>query len=101
MAAVILLVVSGVIAAALAFAGLFLIFGTDSCGASIECDLDRFTTGWLLSMAIPIIGFLATLIVTIIRLARKQTAFWIPLAGTAAFVVGFTAAVAFAFSGLG
>lgn len=96
-----LLVVSGLVAAALAFAGLFLVFGTDSCGASIECDLDRFTTGWVLSMAIPIVGFIATLVATIVRLVQKKTAFWVPLAGTGAFVLGFVAAVAFAFSGLG
>ncbi|MBJ7522477.1 MAG: hypothetical protein JHC84_22435 [Solirubrobacteraceae bacterium] len=52
-------------------------------------------------MAIPVIGFTATLIVTIVRLARKKTAFWVPLAGTAGFALGFVAAVAFAFSGLG
>jgi cytochrome c oxidase assembly factor CtaG len=81
--------------------GLFPIFGTDSCGASTECDLDRFTTGWLASMVIPIAGFVVTLVVTIIRLARGRRAFWVPLAGTGAFVLGFVAAVAFAFSGLG
>lgn len=51
-------------------------------------------------MAIPLIGFIATLVATIIRLAQKKTAFWVPLAGTGAYVVGFAAAVAFAFSGL-
>lgn len=97
----ILLVVSGVIAAGLAFMGLMLIFGTDSCGASTDCDLDRFTTGWLLTMAAPIVGFVITLIVTIVRLARGRRAFWVPLAGTGIFVAAFAGAAAFAFSGLG
>lgn len=100
-ATVILLVVSGLVAAALAFAGLFLVFGTDSCGASADCDLDRFTTGWLASMLIPLLGFVGTLIATIVRLGRGRSAFWVPLAGTGAFIAGFIGAVAVAFSGLG
>ena len=96
-----LLVASGVIAAGLAFMGLMLVFGTDSCGASTDCDLDRFTTGWLLTMAAPVVGFVITLIVTIVRLARGRRAFWVPLAGTGIFIAVFAAAAAFAFSGLG
>ncbi len=96
-----LLVGSGVIAAGLAFMGLMLIFGTDSCGASTDCDLDRFTTGWLLTMAAPIVGFVLTLIATIVQLVRGRRAFWVPLAGTGLFVAAFAGAAAFAFSGLG
>jgi hypothetical protein len=52
-------------------------------------------------MLSPPLGFVATLIVAIVRLARRRTAFWVPLAGTTAFIAGFAAAVAVAFSGLG
>jgi cytochrome c oxidase assembly factor CtaG len=67
----------------------------------VTCDLDRFTTGWLASMLIPPLGFVVTLIVAIVRLVRRRTAFWVPLAGTATFIAGFIGAVAVAFSGLG
>ena len=100
-AAILLLVGSGVVAAVLAFAGLFLVMGADSCGSGTGCNLDLFTTGWILSMAVPILGFVVTLVVTIVRMAQGAKAFWVPLAGTGAFIVGFVGAVALTFSSVG
>lgn len=100
---VILLVASGVIAVGLAFAGLMLVMSTDSCGSSSEagCNYSLFTIAWLLSMATPLIGFLITLFFTIRRLARTETAFWVPLAGTVGFSAAFALAVFVAFQAIG
>ncbi|MBJ7331330.1 MAG: hypothetical protein JHC95_15665 [Solirubrobacteraceae bacterium] len=100
-ASIVLLICSGAIAAVLAFMGLFLVMGADSCGSGTDCNLDLFTTGWLLSMAAPVLGFAATLVLTIVRLARGQKAFWVPLAGTGTFILGFVGAVALTFSSVG
>lgn len=97
-ATIALLVVSGLVAAGMAFAGLFLVFITDSCGSSSTCDTDSFATWWIVAMAAPLVGFAVTLIVSIVRLARKRKAFWIPLAGTAIFGAAFAGAVTQAFS---
>lgn len=100
---VILLVASGVIAVGLAFAGLMLIMSTDSCGSSSDngCDYDLFTMAWLFSMATPLVGFLITLFFTIRKMARNETSFWIPLAGTVGFIVAFALSVFVAFQALG
>lgn len=100
---VILLVASGVIAAGLAFAGLMLIMSTDSCGSTSDdgCNYSVFTIAWLLSMATPLVGFLVTLFFTIRRLARGETAFWVPLAGTVGFFAAFVLTAYVAFAALG
>lgn len=100
-ASIALLAVSGLIATALAFAGLMLVMSSDSCSVMGDCNLGLFTVGWVLSMAVPVLGFAATLVVTIVRIARGKTAFWIPIAGTAAFGVGFALSVVLAFHALG
>ena len=100
-AAVVLLVVSGAVAALMAFAGVFLVMGTDSCGTgTTECNTDLFVVGWLLTMGIPIVGFAATLVITVVRMAKGFRAFWVPLAGTLAFGLAYVAAVAFSFAAL-
>lgn len=99
--AVVLLVLSGAVAALMAFAGLFLVMGTDSCGTgTTECNTDLFLVGWVLAMGIPIVGFAATFIVTTARMAKGRKAFWVPLAGTLAFGLAYAAAVAFSFATL-
>lgn len=100
---IILLVTSGVIAAGLAFAGLMLVMSTDSCGSVTdkECNYSLFTTAWLFSMAAPLVGFLITLFFTIRRMARNETSFWVPLAGTVGFTAAFGLSVVVAFQALG
>lgn len=100
---IILLVASGIIAVGLAFAGLILVMSTDSCGSSsdVSCNYSLFTIAWLFSMATPLIGFLVTLFFTIRRLARSETAFWVPLAGTAGFFAAFALSVFVAFQAIG
>lgn len=100
---IVLLVASGIIAVGLAFAGLMLVMSTDSCGSSsdVSCNYSLFTIAWLLSMATPLIGFLITLFFTIRRLARSETAFWVPLAGTVGFFAAFSLSVFAVFQALG
>jgi hypothetical protein len=97
--AVALLIVSGVIAMALAFAGLMLVMSSDGCGSSGtgSCNYSVFTISWLASMLAPVLGWAATLVVTIVRLSRDKSAWWVPIAGTAAFTAVFAGAVALAF----
>lgn len=97
-ATIALLVVSALIAAGAAFAGLFLIFITDSCGSSSTCDTDSFATWWIVAMVAPLLGFVLTLVASIVRLTRKRKAFWVPLAGTAIYGAAFAGAVTQAFS---
>lgn len=100
--AILLLVASAAVAAALSFAGLFLVMGTDSCGTgTTECDTELFVVGWILTMGTPLVGFVGTAVVTIVRMTRGLRAFWVPLAGTLAYVVAYAACVAFAFAALG
>lgn len=95
---IVLLVASGMVAAVLAFAGLMLVMSSDSCGSN--CNERLFAVGWILSMAVPIIGFAATLAWTIVRIVRRKTAYWVPIAGTLAFGLAFAGVVALAFSAL-
>lgn len=100
--AILLLVGSGAVAAALSFAGLFLVMGTDSCGTgTTECNTDLFVVGWVLTMGTPLVGFLVTAIVTIVRMTRGLRAFWVPVAGTLAYGAAYMACVALAFAALG
>jgi uncharacterized membrane protein HdeD (DUF308 family) len=87
-ATTVFLVVSALIAMMLAFAGLLLVMSTDSCGSTgdgNDCNTGIFTITWLLAMLIPIAGVVATSIWTSVRLKRKQTAWWAPIAGTFVF----------------
>ncbi len=95
---IVLLIASALLAAALIFAGFFLVMATDSCGSVGECDTGLFVVGWVLSVSVPAIGFLATLVLTLVRLAQSRTAFWVPLAGTTIFCLLYAGAVALAFS---
>jgi hypothetical protein len=93
----ILLVGSGLISLILLFAGLMLIMSTDSCGVVNECNTGLFSVAWLLSMLIPLAGFVATVVFTFVRIKRKQSSWWVPLAGTAIIVALFAIDVAIAF----
>lgn len=101
-AAIVLLIVTGIIAAALGFAGLMLVMSTDSCGSGgTSCDTGLFTIAWLLAMGFPIVGFVATAVYTFVRIASGARAVWVPLLGLLAYGAGFAAAVALAFFALG
>ncbi|MBJ7331793.1 MAG: hypothetical protein JHC95_18000 [Solirubrobacteraceae bacterium] len=98
-AAIVLLIVTGLIAAALFFAGLMLVMSSDSCGTGdTECNTGLFTIAWLLSMAFPVAGFTATTVFTFVRIGRGERSVWVPLLGLLAYGAGFAASVALAFA---
>jgi hypothetical protein len=99
-ATTVFLVASALIAIMLAFAGLMLVMSTDSCGSTgdgNDCNTGIFTITWLLAMLIPIAGLVATFMWTSMRLKRKQTAWWAPIAGTVVFCAIYALDIVVAF----
>jgi hypothetical protein len=86
--------------ALLFFFSFFLVFASDSCGASSQCDYHRMSTGWLIAMILPIAVGLLALIATIIVLVLRRIAFWIPLVGIALMVGAFVLGAAVTASGV-
>lgn len=98
-AAIVMLVVTGVVAAALAFAGLMLVMSSDSCGSGdAACNTGLFTIAWLLAMAFPIAGFTGTAVFTFVQIGRGERAVWVPLIGLLIYGAGFVGSVALAFA---
>lgn len=69
------------------FAGAFLVMASDSCGAAAVCNESTLSLGVLVSMCAPIVVFVVTGIVAILRLYRGRIAFWVPLVGAVLMVV--------------
>jgi hypothetical protein len=97
-AAIVLLIITGVLALGLAFAGLMLIMSTDSC--SNDCNTGVFTIAWLASMTFPIAGYVATLVYTFVQWGRGEGAAKVPVIGFVIYAAGFAASVAIAFAAL-
>jgi hypothetical protein len=78
---IILLVVSVVVAAALTFAAVFLVFASDPCGGATACDTGRMGVGFFIALLGPGAVTLVAIIVAIVLLVRRRVTFWVPLAG--------------------
>jgi hypothetical protein len=100
--AIVLLVVTGVVAAGLAFAGLMLIMSIDACGSDggPGCNTGLFTIAWLMSMAFPVAGFVATAIYTFVKIHRHERAVVVPLMGLLIYGAGFALSIVVAFQAL-
>jgi hypothetical protein len=61
--------------------GFFLAFAGDSCGASSVCDYDRMGTGMTVAVYGVWAPVLIVVILSIVLLALRRLAFWVPLAG--------------------
>lgn len=66
--------------ATLAFMSLFLVMMSDGCFGD-RCNTGLMSVGWLIALAAPPVVFIAAVVWTIIRLARRKLAWWVPLAG--------------------
>ena len=78
---IVLLVVYLVVTALGSFLGFFLVFASDSCGASSVCDYDRIGTGITVAAYGVWAPVLIVVIVSIVLLALRRLAFWVPLVG--------------------
>ncbi|RKS86803.1 hypothetical protein DEU37_2462 [Microbacterium sp. AG790] len=79
----VILMVAGILGfAVLAFMSLFLVMMSDGCFGD-RCNTGLMSAGWLIALAAPPIVFIAAVVWTIIRLARRKVAWWVPLAGAA------------------
>lgn len=87
-----------------ALAGVALIYAifipTASAGCGGDCNLTQFETGFALSLALPVLVTIATLVVTIVRLVKRRLAFWVPLAGAAGVGLGVFIGAAVAFTAI-
>ena len=68
----------------LAFITVFLVMMSDGCMGG-TCDFDLMTVGWLIALISPPVVFLAAVVWTLIRIARRKTAWWVTVS---AAVVG-------------
>ena len=75
-------VVLGVIGALLAFV-------SDSCGASTACDYSQLSAGILIAILLPSVVTVIFIVWMIVRLVRRKRAFWVPLVGAVAAVIGW------------
>lgn len=78
--------------AVLAFASLFLVMAADSC-TSGTCNTALLSVAWMIAMGGPPLVFGAAIVWTIIRLARRKTSWWMPLAGATAGILVWVIAV--------
>ncbi|AXA96711.1 DUF6264 family protein [Microbacterium sp. PM5] len=78
--------------AVLAFASLFLVMAADSC-TNGTCNTALLSVAWMIAMGGPPLVFGAAIVWTIIRLSRRKTSWWMPLAGAAAGILVWVIAV--------
>lgn len=82
----ILLVLLAALAALMSFFGFFLAMAGDACGAR-DCNSELIGTGLITAVALPWVLLLASAVFTILLLAFRRIAFWVPLA-TAPLIIG-------------
>jgi uncharacterized BrkB/YihY/UPF0761 family membrane protein len=85
---IVLLVLSGVLAAIMSFFGFFLAMAGDSCGAR-DCNSDLIATGLMVAVALPWILLVVVAVVAIVLLVRRRLAFWVPLVGAVLIIASW------------
>lgn len=96
--AVALLVVLVALAAALGFAGAFLVMASDSCGSAAPCRTGQLSAGVLVAMLGPAVVAVVAIVSVVERLIRARLAFWAPLAGLAVAVLVFAGGTTLVFT---
>lgn len=77
------------LAVVLGVIGAFLAFVSDSCGASTACDYSQLSAGILIAILLPSVVTVIFIVWMIVRLVRRKRAFWVPLVGAVAAVIGW------------
>ncbi|MEZ2373046.1 DUF6264 family protein [Arthrobacter sp. RCC_34] len=95
------LIIVGVVGFAyLGFLTLFLSMMSDGCYAD-RCNTGLMSAGWLIALALPPVIFVGAVIWTIIRLVRRQSAWWVTLAGAFLSILIWAAGAGLMQAGLG
>ncbi len=89
----VILLILGIVAAVFgSFAGIFLVFLSDSCG-STTCNSDQMGFGITLATLGVWLPIVASVIVSIVFLVLRRRTFWVPIAGivlaAAVWALGF------------
>ncbi|MFS0794880.1 hypothetical protein [Microbacterium sp. 1P10AE] len=77
---IVLLVLLPLAALACSYAGFFLTFASDACGA-VACDESLMNFGLWFAVIAPWGVLLVAVVAAIVRLVRHRITFWVPLAG--------------------
>lgn len=96
---IVLLMLVPFAALAATYAGLFLAFAADACGAQ-TCDTGLMNIGFWMAVIAPWGILVVAVVVTIVRLVRHRVAFWVPLVAIVAMVVVWFIAAAFVGAGV-
>ncbi|WP_144630198.1 DUF6264 family protein [Arthrobacter woluwensis] len=95
------LIIVGVVGFAfLGFLTLFLSMMSDGCYAN-QCNTGLMSVGWLIALAVPPAVFIGAVIWTVIRIARRRTAWWVSLAGAFLAILVWAAGAGLMQAGLG
>lgn len=84
----------------LSFAGLFLVFASDSCGSgTTECSTDLIALGVAVAAGGPWVPILGLGGWAVVRMVRRRSAWWVPLAAVPVACLVFALGAALAFNG--
>lgn len=97
---IILLLLAIVVTIIASFLGVFLAFASDSCVVN-DCNYDQIGAGMYVAIGGVWLPLVASIVVAILRLARRRLAFWVPLAGIALIAGVFAAGAGLVFAASG
>jgi uncharacterized BrkB/YihY/UPF0761 family membrane protein len=85
----VILMLAGVVGfAMLAFVSVFLVMMSDGCYDD-RCSTDLMTVGWVIAMFAPPLVFIAAIVWTLVRIARRKTSWWVPVLGAVVAAVAW------------
>lgn len=80
--------------------GLFIAFVSDSCGASSTCNTDLIAIGMMTPLAVAVIFFIVSLVLTIVRMRDGRSVWWVPIVFTVLSAGGIVLGFVIAASGV-
>jgi uncharacterized BrkB/YihY/UPF0761 family membrane protein len=96
---IVLLVLLPLVAIAGSYAGFFLAFASDACGAA-RCDFGVMNFGLWFAVIAPWVVLLLTVVAAIVRLVRHRVTFWVPLVGAVLITATWFVAAAIVSAGV-
>jgi hypothetical protein len=97
--AIIGFVLFGACAAFASFAGVMLVFVSDSCGSAGECRTGLIMAGMAVTGIGPWLVFLVALVIAVVRGRRGRPVVWVPWIGLIAAAAVAVGGIALAFAG--
>lgn len=83
---IVLLAVGAVIGLGASVMGLMLVMASDSCGTTSECNSGLIGLGVLIAVAAPWACWIPSLILVIVRQAKRRLTWWVPLVAAVGYV---------------